>query len=132
MSDIRDRHIRISLAAKNQLIKLKRLTGITHWNELCRWAFCRSLSESLPPPDVKISGDSNVEMTWRVFAGNESEIYLALLKKRCRDEGKPTDEDSLAEQLRLHIHRGIGYLASDRKVDSIEGLLRIAVLTPRN
>ena len=73
-----------------------------------------------------------MEMTWRVFAGNESEIYLALLKNRCKEEGRPTDQDSLAEQLRLHIHRGIGYLASDRNVDSIGGLLRIAVITPNH
>ena len=31
-------HIRLSQHAKDQLIKLKRVTGIDHWNELCRWA----------------------------------------------------------------------------------------------
>ena len=34
-------HIRLSKQAKNQLIKLKRVTGIEHWNVLCRWALVR-------------------------------------------------------------------------------------------
>ena len=35
-------HIRLSQQAKDQLIKLKRVTGIEHWNVLCRWALCVS------------------------------------------------------------------------------------------
>ena len=42
-------HIRLSKQAKNQLIKLKRVTGIEHWNVLCRWALCVSLSEQSMP-----------------------------------------------------------------------------------
>ena len=33
-------HIRIAERAKDQLAKLKRSTGIPHWNVLCRWGFC--------------------------------------------------------------------------------------------
>ncbi len=40
--------VRISQAAKDQLIKLKRVTKIDQWNILCRWAFCRSLAEPTP------------------------------------------------------------------------------------
>lgn len=32
-------HIRLSQQAKEQLTRLKRWTGLKHWNELCRWAF---------------------------------------------------------------------------------------------
>ena len=63
-------HIRLSQTGRDQLITLKRRTGIAHWNVLCRWAFCRSLAEPAPPPAAKLVLDSNVEMTWRVFAGD--------------------------------------------------------------
>ena len=48
-------HIRLSQTARDQLITLKRRTGIAHWNVLCRWAFCRSLAEPAPPPSIKDS-----------------------------------------------------------------------------
>jgi DNA sulfur modification protein DndE len=53
-------HIRLSKQAREQLIRLKRHTGIEHWNVLCRWAFCRSLAEPSVPPPAKIPADSNV------------------------------------------------------------------------
>lgn len=107
-------HVRVSQAARDQLLRLKRHTGIEHWNVLCRWAFCRSLAEPTAPPLSKIPADSNVEMSWRVFGGRHHEIYLALLKMRCLKDGfEPTDE-VLATQFRLHLHRGIAYLVNDR------------------
>ena len=43
-------HIRFSQQAKDQLIKFKRVTGIEHWNILCRWALCVSLAEDSVRP----------------------------------------------------------------------------------
>jgi DNA sulfur modification protein DndE len=94
---------------------LKRHTGIEHWNVLCRWAFWRSLAEPAVPPPSKIPADSNVEMSWRVFGGRHHEIYLALLKMRCVKDGLEPTDDVLATQFRLHLHRGIAYLANDRE-----------------
>jgi DNA sulfur modification protein DndE len=108
-------HIRVSKQAREQLIRLKRYTGIEHWNVLCRWAFCRSLAEPSVPPPAKIPADSNVEMSWRVFGGRHHELYFALLKERCLQDGLAVEEDVLAQQFRLHLHRGIAYLASDRR-----------------
>lgn len=118
-------HIRLSQHAKDQLIKLKRNTGIEHWNVLCRWAFCLSLAEPNVPPDARIPADSNVEMTWRVFGGRYHELYLALLKERCHRDGLGTEPETLAQQFRLHLHRGIAYLASDRRIRNggISGLV---------
>ncbi len=109
-------HIRVSKQGREQLIRLKRYTGIEHWNVLCRWAFCRSLAEPSVPPPAKIPADSNVEMSWRVFGGRYHELYTALLKERCLGDGIPLEEDLLAQQFRLHLHRGIAYLASDRTI----------------
>jgi DNA sulfur modification protein DndE len=117
-------HIRLSKQAREQLIRLKRHTGIEHWNVLCRWAFCRSLAEPGIPPPAKIPADSNVEMSWKVFGGRHSDLYLALLRARCLRERLPLDDETLAQQFRLHLHRGIGFIANDKSVRSISALLQ--------
>jgi DNA sulfur modification protein DndE len=120
-------HIRVSRAARDQLITLKRRTGITQWNVLCRWALCRSLAESAPPPVVRLTLDSNVEMTWRVFAGDLGDILWALVRYRCHQEGLLLDDETLAQQFRLHLHRGISYLVGDTRVPDIAGLASLAL-----
>ena len=120
-------HIRLSQQAKDQLIKLKRLTGIEHWNILCRWAFCISLAEGSVPPSAKIPADSNVEMSWRIFGGRYADVYLALMKERCLADDLGTDPETLSQQFRLHLHRGIGYLASNKKLREIDDLIDLAL-----
>jgi DNA sulfur modification protein DndE len=67
-------HIRVSAQAREQLIKLKRSTGIKNWNVLCRWAFCVSLNLKERPIGHDIKADSNIEMSWKVFAGETNHI----------------------------------------------------------
>ncbi|MGB3208386.1 MAG: DNA sulfur modification protein DndE [Crinalium sp.] len=119
--------IKLSQTAKDQLTKLKRFTKIDQWNILCRWAFCRSLAEPTIPSPVPIITDSNVEMTWRVFGGELADILIIALKQRCHNDGLGTDKETLATQFRLHLHRGIGYLAGDPNIKKIEDLINIAV-----
>ena len=119
--------IKLCQTAKDQLIKLKRLTKIDQWNILCRWALCRSLAEPSIPSPVPIPTDSNVEMSWRVFGGEMSDILLIALKQRCHNDGLGTNKETLATQLRLHLHRGIGYLAGDPNLKKIEDLIAIAL-----
>lgn len=120
-------HIRISQQAKEHLIKLKRYTGIEHWNVLCRWAFCLSMAEPTIPSDIKIPADSNVEMTWKVFGGEHHELLAVLLKERCLQDHLESDEETLAYQFRLHLHRGIAYLAGDPNLKNIQNLISIAI-----
>jgi len=47
-----------------------------------------------------------------VFGGECHELYLALLKERCAGDGLGTSDEVLGRQFRLHLHRGIGYLAA--------------------
>ncbi|GBF81111.1 DNA sulfur modification protein DndE [Aphanothece sacrum] len=117
------KQIRLSQTGKEQLIKLKRYTKIEQWNILCRWGFCRSLAETSIPSPVPIKSDSNVEMTWRVFGGEMADILLIALKQRCYNDGLGTDKDTLVHQFRLHLHRGIGYLAGDQNIKKIEHLI---------
>ncbi len=120
-------HIRLSQQAKDQLVKLKRVTGIEHWNVLCRWALCVSFAEPSFPPSSKIPADSNVEMSWKVFGGRYAGLYMALLKERCVRDGLGTDSDTLSQQFRLHLHRGISYLAGNRNIRSITDLIALPV-----
>ena len=119
--------IKLSQSAKDQLTKLKRNTKIDQWNILCRWAFCRSLAEPTLPSPVPIPADSNVEMSWRVFGGDIADILLMALKQRCYNDGLPLDKETLANQFRLHLHRGIGYLAGHPNLKTIEDLIALAV-----
>jgi DNA sulfur modification protein DndE len=119
-------HIRLSQQAKDQLIKLKRITGIEHWNVLCRWAFCISLAEKTKPAASKIPSDSNVEMSWRVFGGRHADLYFVLLKERCLHDGLKTDNETLVQQFRLHLHRGIAYLAGTKGLKRIDDLIALA------
>jgi DNA sulfur modification protein DndE len=66
-------------------------------------------------------------MTWRVFGGEMSDILLIALKQRCHNDGFPLDKETLATQFRLHLHRGIGYLAGDPNIKKIEDLISIAL-----
>ena len=120
------KQIRLSSQAKDQLIWLKRKTGIAQWNVLCRWAFCLSLSEPTPPTPIDIQADSNVEMSWPVFGGEYHELYMALLKERCERDGLGCSVQVVRKQFQLHLHRGIGYLATPNKIRSISDLIGLA------
>src|SRR5690349_19481315 len=94
-------HIKLSQQAKDQLIALKRRTGIKNWNVLCRWALATSLAEASEPPRAEIPADSSVEMTWKIFGGDYRDIYLALVKERHRRQNKRATEEDLAQYFRL-------------------------------
>ncbi len=119
--------VRFSQKAKEQLTKLKRHTKIDQWNILCRWAFCCSLAESSIPSPVPIPTDSNLELTWGILGGEFSDILLLALKQRCYNDGISIDQETLATQLRLHLHRGIGYLAGNPNIKRIEDLIATVV-----
>ena len=120
--------IRLSEEAKSRLTVLKKRTKIDQWNILCRWAFCLSLSEKTSPPKISTSADSNVEMSWRTFAGNENEQLLwALLKVRCLQDNLPLDIRTLTDQFKLHLHRGIGYLFARKQIKDIDDFLMLAL-----
>jgi DNA sulfur modification protein DndE len=120
-------NIKLSQTAKDQLVKLKRLTKIEQWNILCRWAFCRSLAESTAPSIVPIPADSSVEMTWQVFGGDIANVLILALRQRCHQDGLGTTPEILSQQFRLHLHRGIGYLAGDPQIRQIENLISLAI-----
>jgi DNA sulfur modification protein DndE len=124
-------NVRIDEHGREQLIWLKRHTKIETFNILCRWALCTSLAEPTRPPVRVFKGEAAVDMTWRVFGGSQHELYLALVKARCRRDGLPADDQTLQDQFRLHVHRGLGYLAADKELRSIGALARKVTAPPR-
>jgi len=124
------KQVRLSSQAKDQLIRLKTKTGIQQWNVLCRWAFCLSLRQPTPPAPVEVPADSNVEMSWQVVGGETQELYLALLKERCQRDGLGASDEVLSNLFRLHLHRGIGYLAAPQTIRSVGDLVRLLPEAP--
>lgn len=119
------KQIRLSNQAKEQLIRLKSKTSIPQWNILCRWAFCISLREPTPPTPIEVPADSNVEMDWHTFGGEYHELYLALIKHRCLQDGFEISVEVLTRQFRLHLHRGISYLATPHAIKSVSDLIAL-------
>lgn len=102
--------IKLSEKQKQQLVRLKSKTGIENWNVLCRWALCMSLAEDTVPPIEDIPSDSNVEMSWKVFAGEYADVYLAVLREAYEKQKAHLDDVLFTDFFKLHINRGIGFL----------------------
>jgi DNA sulfur modification protein DndE len=116
-------HVRITPLGRDQLIRLKRQSGIEHWNILCRWALCASLREKSCPPPIQAATDGGIEMTWKVFSGDWSSAFAAVITIRAHQDGFDKEPDGLSTCLRLHIHRGLGYLSSGKEKNPIEAFM---------
>ena len=124
--------VRLSQKAKNHLITLKRRTGISQWNILCRWAFCLSLSVETKSTDVDTDADlkldSNIDIAWATFTGEDyQDLYLALLKARCIRDEIAIEQETINKQFILHMHRGIRYLVSQKDIKSLKDLVLTAM-----
>jgi len=118
--------VRVNEVAKRHLSTLKRRTGIKTWNVLCRWALCLSLGDVTPPQRIDKGDYSNVEMSWATFGGDQADLYATLVAARCQVDGLDVTRTVLAEQFRLHLHRGITNLVGMEETRTLEGLLDIA------
>jgi len=85
----------------------------------------RTETDSFGPIDVP--ADSNVEMTWQTFAGEAQELYLAAIRERCVRDGLGASDEVVQKQFRLHLHRGINYLATPGAIRSISDLVRLVL-----
>ena len=124
--------VRIDQRGKSQLVTLKRRTGLKNWNVLCRWALCASLAEDSRPAIQEAGEMSNVEMSWHTFAGKNSDLYSALMAARCQRDGLGTDRETLAEQFRLHLQRGLSFLAGSDDTRTLPGLASFATARPQS
>jgi DNA sulfur modification protein DndE len=118
--------VRVNELAKRHLSTLKRRTGIKNWNVLCRWALCISLADPARPPVTDRGDWSNVEMSWATFAGPQAGLYSALVWARCDQDGLELNLEIVAEQFRLHLHRGLMNLVSREETRTLAGFVNLA------
>jgi DNA sulfur modification protein DndE len=113
--------VRISQQGRDQLIKLKRATGIEHWNIICRWALCVSLREpTVPVRAICSQSEGGVEISWKIFSGELGDVLVALVLSRAvKDKIDTTDPTIIGSYFRDHIHRGLGYLASGKETSDL-------------
>ncbi len=119
-------HIRLSSQAKDQLIRLKRDTGIANWNVLCRWAFLLSCADKTRPETVDLRTDSNVEMSWKVFCGDHQVPLESIFFFRCSQDNIATESERTVE-FRKHLGRGIGMLCGMQKRLNLAALVEAAI-----
>ena len=97
--------IRLSKQDVEILNGLKRKLKITQWNILCRIAFCISCKEMTSPPgSISSKAESAVELEWQTFAGQNSEIYTAILLAH---RMKTRSDIDVSEYFRRLLSRGI-------------------------
>jgi DNA sulfur modification protein DndE len=110
--------VKISSKSREILIKIKRRLGVERWNEICRVALCRSLSNSTKPSRPRQGWDSSIEIEWKTFAGENSELYSALIRIRAiQDEVDIKKKEILADYFRSHMERGIASLQNITKFE---------------
>jgi|SRR6185369_5048678 len=104
-------HVRVSAKGKEILIKIKRRTGLEHWNEICRIALCRSLANPTPPLQPAKNYESSIDMDWKTFAGASSDLLSAVIYLRAKnDRVDYSNRDTLIDYFRSHLERGISSL----------------------
>lgn len=104
--------LRLTASAKQQLITLKRRTGIEHYNVICRHALCASLSNPAPAPDEHLQFANGLEIEWKTFTGDADATYLNLLIVRSLADEGDASAATVRRTLSQHVHRGLSYLVS--------------------
>lgn len=112
-------NLKITDRGRDLLIKLKRITGLEHWNEICRIAFCFSLRDQSVPPPYEQVAERKVVIEWKVFAGDQSNLYAGLLVLRHHHDRRLGFKGTTEECLRRHVQRGLGSL--DAALDQARG-----------
>jgi DNA sulfur modification protein DndE len=103
--------VRVSTKGKDILTKMKRRLGIERWNEICRVALCRSLANPTKPSKARSGWDTSIEIEWRTFAGENSDVFSALIRTRALQDGIDIKKkEMLSDYFRSHMERGIGSL----------------------
>ena len=102
--------VRLSAESRDKLIQLKRITGVKHWNVLCRWALCLSIPINVKPQVRKTSEKSQIEMTWGTFAGENSDVYSAIVITGWKRAQNECPSLRLNDFIHSCIDHGIGIL----------------------
>ena len=111
-------HVRISARGKDTLQRVKRNTGLEHWNEICRIALCRSLNDASPPPISSKHTDCALEIEWKTFLGKYHDELLSCFMIQAKKDGIDlTRKEDVAGYFRAHIERGIDGMKNMKLTD---------------
>jgi len=116
-------NIRVSQRGKDALQRLKNRTGIDNWNVLCRWAVSASLAMDTPPPRWIAQEESNIDMDWKTFGGDQAETLSGLIHLSAEKHGE-SNPDTLPAFFRAHLERGIKAIQNVRKLSDMTLLAR--------
>jgi DNA sulfur modification protein DndE len=120
MLNIPTQSVRISARSKDMLQRIKNRTRIPNWNIICRWALASSLSNPTQPPAWVAGEESNIEMDWKTFAGEQSAILAGLVRLRALKEGVDTSNQAeVLAHFRAHLERGIASISNAKKVSDL-------------
>lgn len=111
--------IKVSKQGKDILIKIKRHTGLQHWNEICRLAFCHSLANFGPPPKRNKLGESNIEIDWKTFSGNYDKELKAIFYLKANMDGITCNDSCYSEYFREHLERGISVINNIKNIKEL-------------
>jgi DNA sulfur modification protein DndE len=111
-------NIRVSQRGKDALQRLKNRTGIDNWNVLCRWAVSASLAMDTPPPRWIAQEESNIDMDWKTFGGDQAETLSGLIHLSAEKHGE-SNPDALPAFFRAHLERGINAIQNVRKLSDM-------------
>ena len=132
-------NIRYSQKVRDQLIWLKRQTGLQHYHTLCRWALCHSLQDQSPAREYQQGGDSverqtNTEdgealheISWMRLAQEYTPILELMIRKRLMREGGEDNQPTFQTFVQAHVQRGLARMMAGKKIRSIEDLISIAL-----
>jgi DNA sulfur modification protein DndE len=113
-------HVRVSAKSKDILIKIKRNTGLEHWNEICRIALCRSLTNPTLPTKLDKTGESAIDIEWKTFAGiYQQELAALVYLKAFKDNIDIQNRDNMADYFKNHLERGIISMQNIKQVNNI-------------
>lgn len=113
-------HVRRSARGKDILQRVKRNTGLEHWNVICRIAFCRSLNNTSPPLIFTKHSDCALEIEWKIFVGKYHDEFLSCFMIRAKQDGIDlTQKDDVAGYFRSHLERGIDSMKNFQLADCL-------------
>jgi DNA sulfur modification protein DndE len=124
--------LRLTAAAKTQLVTLKKRTGIEHYNGLCRHALCLSLANPSKIPEEIYNFNGGIDIDWKTFTGNNETLYFNLLLLRLSIDGTVLKPESVRHLLIQHVHRGLSYLVSKNANDLLIDLAKSISTMPQN
>jgi DNA sulfur modification protein DndE len=109
--------VRISNRGREILIKIKRNTGIDRWNEICRVALCHSLANQSRPPKAQKNWDSGIEIEWKTFAGELSDLLSSAVLFRAKVDGIDVGKkECVSDYFRAHLERGISGIQNSKGI----------------